>query len=1056
VLGVALALHLYRSNRVELLAEAAAELLNTPVGRPFEADCIVVQGRGMAVWLALQLARRHGVFTAGGFLYPRNFVERLFGLALGEGIGAGYARQALPWAVWRALDQHLARPELAPLAHYLAGDVGGRRRFQLARRIADVFDQYATYRPDWVRAWERGDDGLAIEHGEAWQPLLWRALAASLGSTHAAALERELLKRLSSSEAIEGLPPRVVVFGIASLPPLYVRVLAALARRVETHWFLPAPCAGYFADMVAEEIDRGGGHPLLASLGRLGAELQVVLAGELEAMAVAEDEPRGELFVAPSDGSELARLQHDVLRNAPRVAAGARDGSIAIHSCHGPMRQVEVLHDQLLDILGKGEVRPHEVVVMMPDVEAYAPLIEAVFAREPGDARHIPFHIADRGARRDGPVVDAFLRILALVGGRAPASEVLDLLALPAVQRRFAIAPEELGTVRRWVIESGVRWGIDAAHRAEHGQPAEAEGTWRFGLARLLLGTALPSRGRELFAGALGYDEIEGNEGELLGKLASFCEVLFGAMRQLGRTRRLEAWAEPIGAVLDLLVVQDATTAWEHRLVRRAWAAACEGAAQSGFDEAVGIDVVRAIFADALEESEPARGFLAGGVTFCAMVPMRNIPFRVVCLLGMSDGAFPRLRRPADFDLMQKHGARRPGDRSRRDDDRYLFLEALLAARDRVLLFYDGQSARDGAKLPPSVVVAELAEVASVTAVEHPLQPFSPRYFDGARPELFSYASEARNAAEALVSGSREPAAPLFVEALPPVEVASLSLAELVRFVTAPVRYLLNHRLGVDLHERELAVHDREPVELGPLERYAIGERLLNLRLGDVSGESEPLLRAEGMLPLGTPGTLEHEEAVSAVEAIAARILALREGGRRPSRAVSLTLPSGVILHGDVGDRWARGQLMHQYARVSGKHLIELWVRHLALSVEESFLVGRAGARAGSAPLSYRLRPVSDAAARLDDLVACYRRGLEVPLVLFPRAGLEYAKRIARGEGKDKAFAGARRIFQDEELVRDAHVLRVFGDAGVIDLPAFAEVSLRVMGPLVAHLEELP
>ncbi len=1074
------AIQVYRSNRTEVLADALAELLATPVGGPLEPEWIVVQGRGMAVWLGLELSRRHGVWAGGGFLYPRNFVGRAFERVLGEeGARAeAYSRQRLVWVVMALLGERevLSDPDFSRLARYVARDDGGRRRHQLAQRIAGVLDQYLTYRPDMLLAWERGDDGLAARHGEAWQPKLWRRLVERLGSRHTASLERDFVRALRGE--VTTLPPRIAVFGLSSLPPMYVRVLAALSQHADVHWFMPSPARGYWADvtrrhvpgeLALETVD----NPLLASLGKLGGEMIEVLGGELEAMAAEEQEPLGELYRAPDATTLLGRLQADMLDVKCGPHRGS-DATIRLHACHSPMREVEVLHDQLLELIDQG-VAPHEMVVMTPDVAAFAPLVEAVFERDRGTSRFIPHCIADRSLRSDSPVIEAFHRILDLAGGRARASEVLDLLTLEPIQRRYDIAPDDVDVIAEWVHEAGIRWGVDAGHRAQHGQPPVHENTWRFGLERLLLGYAMRGDGHVLYAGRLPFDEIEGQEALLLGKLASFCQALFEVVEELAQPRPLAGWHEALGGVLERMLAQDADDAWQHQRIRQALTSLADAAADAELDAEVGIEVVRAALAHELDETEPARGFLSGGVTFCAMVPMRSVPFRVVCMLGMSDGAFPRAERPIDFDLMRKE--RRAGDRCRRDDDRYLFLEALLAARDRVIITYTGQSVRDDSPQPASVVVGELVDylvsshggdetldederIAGIhpqLLTRHPLQPFSPRYFDGSDPKLFSYVEAYRLGAHAMRAQRRQ-LSPLFDAPLPPAEESSIALAELLSFFANPLKYLLNRRLGVDLGERSIALSDREPVELDPLERYALGDALLALRIeGFDEQATRELARASGLLPPGTPGHLDHDDVMAIVEPIAERVKMLRDGGRRPDLELAVSLPDGTQLTGEVSQRWAKGVLWHQFARVSGRHVLSLWIRHLALclaaeplAARRSHLVGRGE---GGTPLCVQFRKVDEPAVHLAELVRWFREGQTRPLQLFPKAGYAYVRELRRGKAASSALWSAQKLWWSDEHGRDPHVRRVF-DRNGIDPEAFAGLSEAVFGPLLDHMAD--
>ncbi|MGH7291879.1 MAG: exodeoxyribonuclease V subunit gamma, partial [Myxococcota bacterium] len=379
----------------------------------------------------------------------------------------------------------------------------------------------------------------------------------------------------------------------------------------------------------------------------------------------------------------------------------------------------------------------------------------------PGGRPRIPNRFADRPVRADNEVAEAFTALLGLLRGRLTAAEVLDVLRRDPVRARFGIAGDDLELVRRWITETGVCWGIDADHRAAHDQPAADQNTWRFGLDRLLLGYAMPGDGLVQFGDALPYDDLEGGEAVLLGRLADFCDALFTAQATLAAPRSPAGWRDELGRLLERLVARSPATAHQHELIRAGLATLAARAEAAGFAELLRLETVQAQLDDELQRGATAHGFLSGGVTICELLPMRSIPFKLVCLLGMNDDAFPRQGRPLGFDRIAAQP--RPGDRSVRDDDRYLFLEALLAARQQLVISYVGQRITDNQPLPPSVVVQELLDtiertfvapdgqtVAARIVVTHPLQPFSPRYFRGAEDRLFSYSNAYRAGAAAL------------------------------------------------------------------------------------------------------------------------------------------------------------------------------------------------------------------------------------------------------------------------------------------------------------------
>lgn len=1107
----------YRSNRVEALLDALVQVLQEPAAGPLHSEPIMVHSRAMAVWLSMRLAERFDGWVGGSFPFPRRLVQDLFTAVLGERAegSEAFTRKRLLWSVLSALPEHLPTPAFEELRRYIASDPRGQARFQLAQRVAEVLDRYAIYRPHLMLRWDGGAD-------DQWQARLWRSIVTQQGSDHPPALARDVFARLDRGAFDRSLlPPRVCVFGVSTLPPFYLQVLGALSRHVPVHLFALSPSNEYWAELRSTRqalralgeheglapppVDLG--NPLLASFGGVGRDFQLVLERELD-----YDEAEASLYREPDPSTMLGQLQADVLhlrhRGAPPRSPDdpgrppprtidPHDRSICFHACHSPMREVEALHDQLLDLLAGRQalgISPHQVVVMMADVDTYAPLVEAVFGRvrTGSEPDFIPYCIADRSVRAVSPTIEAFHRVLALVGARVTVSEILDLLAVEAVHTHFEISAEDLDIITEWVGAAGVRWGVDAKHRAEHGQPRYDQNTWRFGLQRLLLGYGLPGHGRETFAGVLPYDEIEGQDAVLLGKLVEFCERLFAHLASLSEPRPPAGWQQALTAVLDDLLATAGDAAFEHQQLRRAIEGLVDDAAAAEFTGPLPLESIRKLVEERLEEEHPAQRFLAGGVTFCAMLPMRTIPFEVVCMLGMSDSAFPRAGRTVGFDLMAS--APRPGDRSRRADDRYLFLEALLAARQRVIISYVGQSIQDNSDLPPSVVVSELLDVLEEgfrapegtlrdhLVLRHPMQPFSPRYF-GADPDprLWSYAKAYEEGARALHTGrGGGQRVELFEQLLPAprdeTEDAAahpLELDRLVRFFQQPAAQLLKVRLGINLSEWTRDRSDREPMELSNLERWRAGTEVLAHRLEQLpDSRSRDLLRAMGLLPLGAAGDSMYDALATDADPIAEVTRRLRQGARLRNLPVDLTLPQ-LRVTGQLDARWPDGIVRAQYGVVRPKHLLSAWIHHLVLCAIgpsdqrlRSVLLGRPD-KAGGAQIC-RLRPVDDAHARLQDLARLYLAGQQRPLLLFPATSYAYARALREPDATPKqARISARQAWEGRGYGErdDPHLGRIFGDVdpleegfSLLSPPMvggdFASLARRVFGPLLDHLQE--
>ncbi len=1050
-------LRVTESNRLEVLAERLAATLDAPGDTPLAPDLVVVPNRGMARWLSLWIARDRGVCANVRFDLPAEFIWSVLGRAFGQRANADVFDPAvLAWRVLGVLARLERRPPFTALHAYIDGP-SDRRRYDLARRIANVFDQYLVYRPDWIRRWEAGGD-------DHWQAELWRRLVAGSDASHRVTLLDTLVAALEGGRLARAeLPSRVRVFAVAAMPPAYLAVFGRLAERIDVDLYALNPSPTYWGDLMgsrelarrplaAGDEDLARGNSLLAGFGKQLAELRDLVrewnAHEIEA------------HVEPSERSILGAVQADIhhLRTRGMGATPKTprpdDGTIQVHRCHGPMREVEVLHDQLLALFDRHpDLQPSDVVVMTPDIETYAPCIEAVFGTAPRE-RMIPFTIADRSARAERPTLGAFLGLLALPASRYDANSLLALLDVDAVRRRFGFADAEVARARRWVRATGIRWGVDATTRAALGLPATHEHTWRFGLDRLLLGYALPEEERRRFAEVLPYDDVEGTSARALGLLATFAEACFALGRDLGEARAPLAWTTALGEVVDRFF--DAAEADEEDVVtiRRALTELAAVTRRAGFADAVSFDVVRAYLETVLAAPVASGRFLAGRVTFCALVPMRSIPFEVVCLLGLDDGAFPRQQRPMGFDLMADDF--RPGDRSRREDDRSLFLEAILSARRVLYLSYVGRDIRDNSERPPSVLVRDLVDYVRCgfgAEVEqtHPLQPFSASYFTPGGT-LFSYADDL--CAARRLQGTRvELATPFVLQALPAPDGGrrTLSVDDLVRFFLGPAKFLLQERLGLRLEPARGVVDTREPFVLDALSRYLVRDQVLRLwREGTPLTELEPLLRGAGLLPHGAVGEVTLRQQTAGVEDLLARLDAALPTPRLAPTPVDV-LVGDFRLHGAISTGRGGGVVDYRPTVAKAKDRLALWIRHLVLaSATGRDAEGRWFGTHGDVVL----RPPAEPREVLAELLALYWDGLRRPLPFFPRSS--YALCTSRGG----SLAGVHREWNRAATPQvppgeseDPYNELAFRGATALG-DEFRSLAHRVVGPLLDHQVE--
>ncbi len=1062
---------LHRASRVEVLAEALSALLTAT--RPTDALApreVVVAHPGLGRWLCQSLAERRGIVAHLDLLQPWQFVGRLQDRLLGTTIAdPRYERETLRWLLFALLGD--AAP--AELRDYLDGPAPQRRRFQLADRLAAVYTQYLVYRRDWLAAWEAG----ATPH---WQAALWQRVQARAGGPHRAARMQALLKALSApAVAIETAP--LAVFGVNQLAPDTLAVLQALSAQRTVHLFLADPCFEPWDDIVTERrlVAAGGdatalhletGHPLLAAWGGQGQ----AFARQLQAAAAA-DWPQALDAGQVSAATLLGRLQQSIRLRDPDLLAAAdpADGSLRVHACHTRLRELEVLRDALLGALadadraadaGGARLSPRDIVVMAPDLDAYAPLIPAVF----GDHRHaaaLPYHIADQPLHAMHPLFAAFQAALDLADARLGVGPVLDLLAVPALARRFGLDAAQGATLARWIARSHIAWGLDAGDRAAAGAPADDAHTFAFGLDRMTLGYLSGGDGA-VCAGILPLPGVEGLAAECVGAFAALLAILERLRDERVIARPPAAWATLLARLLDSLFAPDPEDAGEAAALdalRSSLAALTEQAESAGCDEAIGWDALREALDGELAARPPRQRFLAGGITFCGMVPFRSIPFGIVAVLGLDDGAFPRRAEDAGLNLMAAHW--RAGDRDTREEDRYLFLEALMSARQRLHLSYIGEGVRDGRVRNPAAPLAELLRLLQARwpqtpwLLRHPLQPFDRRYFDGSDARFFSYAAPPE-AATTAPTITRAPGIAL------PAPCEPVRLDDLEAFLRHPARWFFRQRLQLHLpDDRSERPSDVEPLGLALPPQAGVETTLFAAALAagdDPPAAPPPWLALSGLLPSGARGADAYAQVRDRVSDVLARLRQVAPDlrGTAQSVAVDLDLGDGLRLTGAVADAWPEQRLL---LLASGRKLpapraLILLLRGCAL-VAAGDAPWRALALPGPPGLGSELAlPQADVARTLlRQWLTLYRNAAVTPPLLFPATAWAYLG--ARATDVAAACAAARQAWLPgfsgyAESLDPYHALaardRDFLDPDGADHAAFAAQAEAAFGPLRA------
>lgn len=1031
---------LHSSNKTEnLVAHLATVISSAPLGTPFAKEVFLIQSQGMERWLSQHLASRFHVWANYQFLFPGKFFSYIAQQLDSQVNDAAFDRGLILWRL-EALLRNLEQVDYLPLIQYLSGTNQALKRYQLAQQLAQIFDQYQIMRPDLLSAWQ---DGHLLHNTdiERWQKALWHQLTAQIGQKHRGALWLDVIARLN--HAAEGtlsgqLPERISVFGVNTMPPLFLNYLQSLAKHCQVHLYLLNPAQTFWGDLAGKRQlptdDIDAGHPFLASLGQQGREFQEML------LEFTQFDFEPESFEQVAKPNNLQQLQNDILNNTVSGQPLEKDGSISLHACHSRKREVEVLRNQLLLALENDpSLELRDIAVMAPDIQLYEPFISAVF----NDIQHA---IADRSLRLDNRALDTFIRFLDLSQSRLGWQSVLDLLERVEIFPTFGLSETDLELIKHWVQDTNVRWGQSGQHKKELSLPELNEHTWQAALDRMLMGYAVGHED-EFIGDVLSYKHIEGSSADALGGLHDFLQLLFQAKAGLKQSKNLKSWGTQLYYYADqLLGKSDLKADLMERQQLNDLLLELSGTLADVHSDPVELQVIVQWLEGMIAERKSANGFLRGQLTFCSMLPMRSIPFKIIALMGINEGEFPKIERKPTFDLISQHF--RKGDRSRRADDRYQFLEILLSTRQQLIITYIGQSQANNEVIPPSVVVTELLDVLrdyyqlSGLTIRHPLQPFSKRYFDGTS-DLFSFSEANCDTAKALSAPKPEPTlwwqGAIQAEAEEAIENV-IELPDLFRFFQHPQRYFMRRQLHLRYVGIDAETQEREPFTINELSLYGINEKWIQQLL---TGNEMSLkkLQAQGLWLPGAAGELAFGHHQLMVQEFVDRIQTTNIGQPLGDLAVDLEI-GGYRLVGKLGNRYQNGNLIYRYANLKGKDFIGAWLHHLIVNrtqEQNTYLI--------SADENLLFQPDICSPEYLPQLIEIYRQGQQQPNAFFVEAALAYVNQAANPKAKKSPLETAVDYLSKAVQYESEHELR--------QLYGAADMSLIVSDPFEQQCETL-
>ena len=1067
---------LYTGNRIEELSRKAAEIVgNDTTNSPFYKEIFLVQTKGMSAWLAMEIAKYGGIFANYEFINLNQLTGKLFfPLAEIYKLGKNPFEGDLKWIIMEELRGGLLeREEFLPLKKYASDAKDSHyaelKLFQLSQKIADSYDQYQISRFDMIEKWnekqllysEEKSDG-----NEKWQMILWNRIVKKYGTLNRYDITKDLFAALEKTDAtakVREITKRLNIFGLSVIPPIYLELLKKLANHIEVNLFLLNPCREFWFDIKSDreraklrkrrnwELGSGiedhleTGNILLANSGKTGKDFFAMLydchfSGE-------ED-----LFIENQENLTILKdIQNDILnlnQSASKLITH-NDDSIKVISCHSKMREIEILYDNLLaEFDASDTLTPRDIIIMAPDIAEYAPFINAVFGVVSDEKMRIPYRVTDKSLQSESSVADCYLEIVEFLSGRFEVSPLLAIMQNGSILKKAGLSVDDMELVAQWLKDTNVRWGIDAAFKKEVGSNGEDWNTWSVGLDRMMSGYCMYSEDNQFVNNILPYEEIEGQNGIILGKFMDFFDLLKKYRKLFNHSYLLSRWGEIFIEMLTEFFQSDRETEKEIAYIEKMFENLKPGASRENqviCDPATGFEVIKSYLSELMNEDSLESGFISGGVTFCSTKPMRSIPFRIICLLGMNDNAFPRKNIGSAIDLMNVEF--RAGDRNPKNSDRYLFLETLLSVRDKLYISYIGRSIKDNSKKMPSILVSELLdyisegyrleekgkEIRREIVQEHPLQPFSRRYFDK-KDKLFSYSQE--NSAVFSTAGTKTEQLELEEEQIETT--AELPLTKLIAFFKNPAKYYITEILKARYPEPKEESEDVENFNIDILSNYSItNEMLAKINAAEFTEEKDlKILKAKGILPHGKPGELKYQQIVKESKFFADKLTNYISEGKLAKIIVDKkVLINGVetILSGSIDDIYADALVKFRPTKKEQpKDLIELWLNHLLLNILEkdpyptkSVFFARETPKKKDCNIEFNL--IENPEEKLAKLLAVYEQGIKGFIPFHPELSKSFFDEYQKKNRLESSYRKALSIWQksyDNFLKDDIYLSR--------------------------------
>ena len=985
------------SNSLEQLAIQLSKDLKRQQNHVFQPQYIVTQTLGMNNWLKIKMAENLGIVANCKFLKPNDLVNEIY-YKLNTNNKQSLSADALKWILFTLLARKEFQDQYRKISGYYSND--DVKRMALAEKVADLFDQYQVYRPELIRDWN--ENKLFFDVNNSWQKYLWVKAKEILGNnmpdkTVTGKYITEALKQPEQRKKLIAQIPNLHVFGLSIITAYHVDIFYKLSRVISVtfHLLNPAPDIYWFEDksekqialwrkksnMKLSEADlHSAGNPLLTGWGKV---LQDTFSMFFENDAFLNH--YNDLHVVePLPESLLGKIQNDIFHNNDAAnrneitLSDINDGSITVNACYTIAREVEVLYNYLVYLADQRaeNLSARDIVVMVTDIDAYAPYIKGVFNSAP---YKFPFTIADESFTTSDNLFSALQSVLALDEEKFNAEEVLQLLDSNYIRNRFSVNNIEL--IRRAVDRANIRFGIEGRKDDD-----SIYVSWKNGIRRIIYGICMSGEDEYMVDGYLTYplDIAEGEDSFELIRFCHFAEVLISTIEERKNAKTITEWGEYIEQVVDKLICRSEENDDDdyQKLLQSLEKLYL---LNETVTDKISFDVFKHSFVNSLSAEARSGTFATGGITFCSLIPMRSIPFKVVALLGLNFDKFPRKETKVSFNMMEQQ--KRKGDRNVKENDKHLFLETILSSRKYLYISYIGRSAKDNAILPPSILADELIDyiqsglrdekinAAQALITLHPLHSFSQKYLKE-EGRLYNYLGgkdTLDHKIDIIDTAAREP-----------LTFDEISIDSLISFFKNPLKAYYNNVLQIRYEQDNVLLPENEVFEPDNLQSWQLKQDLLFIQTEELTSYRNKGV-ATGSLPLKNMADwvlTDTENTISKVKQLVNECI-----GQATEKSINIELQlNNALLKGKLAGIYDDKILFISFSKHESKNLLEAYIKYLfarafGKPVELYFISAE---KNKVCKIGSNSRSEKSAVKALEKLVRFYKQGHEGIVMFYP------------------------------------------------------------------------